>query len=124
MAGGAIGAAARWAVTLVCEWTFGPAFPLGTLLVNVIGSTALGFLLAAMPGEGVAERRTRLLVGTGLLGGLTTFSTWTGDVVRLAESGRSLSTGIHLAGTLSLGLGGFVAGYALGVTARRWWMGT
>ena len=81
----------------------------GTLLVNVAGSALLGVLLgrADVPAWVVA------LVGTGLCGTLTTFSTFGADVVRLLEErtlGRALA---YLGATLVLGLGAAGAGYAL-----------
>jgi CrcB protein len=82
---------------------------LGTLAVNVAGSALLGVLLAvaAVPAWAVA------LVGTGLCGTLTTFSTFGADVVRMLEErvlGRALA---YLAATLALGLGAAAAGYVL-----------
>lgn len=72
-AGGAVGSLARWALTAFVFVTDPAGWPLGTLLVNVLGACALGMLLTALPVSPRAER-ARLLLGTGVLGGFTTYS--------------------------------------------------
>ena len=119
MAGGAVGSLLRWLATLAGGRLAGPAFPLGTVVVNVAGAAALGLLLGALPEETVGQRRLRLLLGTGGLGGLTTFSTWSGEIVLLARGGAGLAAAAHLAGTLALGLAGFLAGLAAGGAIAR-----
>ncbi|MBN1193343.1 MAG: CrcB family protein [Coriobacteriia bacterium] len=72
-AGGALGAALRYAVGQLVPVTVGSRVPWTTLSINVIGSFALGVLMGVLPSAGGAER-WRLFLGVGILGGFTTFS--------------------------------------------------
>jgi len=81
--------------------------PWATLVVNVVGSAVLG----AVARGGLAEWPTALL-GAGLAGGLTTFSTFAVDVVRLARTAGRLAAG-YVALTVVLGVAAAAAGYAL-----------
>jgi fluoride exporter len=100
--GGALGAAARYLLDrAIATHQTGP-FPLGTLVINVSGSTALGLLL----GLAVAHRLPSsvvTLVGTGFLGAYTTFSTFTFETLRLLEDGawRYAAWNVLLSGPLS-----------------------
>jgi len=89
-AGGAIGAALRYAVVLWLGRVAGLGFPWGTLAVNVVGSFAMG-CLAALLLERVAGGWGRLapFLMSGVLGGFTTFSAFSLDVLVLVERGRA-----------------------------------
>ncbi len=112
--GGTLGTLSRYGVS---EIPFDGLFPLATFIVNVVGSFALGVLLAL-----VLTRRAeslRLLLGTGFLGGFTTYSA-------LAVETDSLLRGDHVAlgiayaiGTVLAGLAAALAGVAVGSRARR-----
>lgn len=107
-AGAAVGALARWAVSLAEQ---GSTLPWVTLTVNVVGA----FLLAALPVVPAVRRsrRAALALGPGLLGGFTTVSAWAGQVTGLTMEGRELLAGLHLATTL----GGALLAARLG---RHW----
>jgi len=112
-AGGAIGAVARYlAVTAIGAWT-GAAFPWGTLTVNVAGSLAMGLLagLAAQVWQPTAELRAFLMVG--VLGGFTTFSSFSLDVAALAERGQYAAAGAYVAASVILSVAALVAGLAI-----------
>jgi CrcB protein len=79
MVGGAFGTAARYLVGRGAVAAFGPIFPYGTLAVNVIGGFA--GMLARIGGN----ENTRLLLGVGVLGGFTTFSSFSLEVVTMVE---------------------------------------
>ena len=100
---GGVGAVARFLLDGAVTARAGAAFPWGTLAVNLSGAFALGLLV------GVADDTYRLL-GTGLLGAYTTFSTWMLESHRLGEDGR-----------LRLGALNFVLSLAAGVAAV--WLG-
>jgi CrcB protein len=100
---GGLGSVARFGIGEVGRRRF-PGFPVGTLVVNASGAFALGFLV----GAGAGGTTTRV-VGTGLLGGYTTFSTWIVDVAILDRRRAA----INLVATLVLGLAGVAAGRAL-----------
>mgnify|MGYP001173063732 FL=1 len=110
--GGAAGAVSRYLVTLGCQrWT--ENLPVATLIVNVTGCFCLGALLqsAWLPAT------LRLAVGTGLLGGLTTFSTFGHETFRALEKGQwSLAIG-NAAANLILGILAVWAGVVL---VQRW----
>ncbi|HEV2777313.1 MAG TPA: fluoride efflux transporter CrcB [Solirubrobacteraceae bacterium] len=76
-----------------------PVFPLGTLAVNLSGALLLGLLVGTAPGDD-----TLRLVGTGLLGAYTTFSTWMLETARLAAGGRRRAAAANIAVSLALGL--------------------
>jgi fluoride exporter len=82
--GGAAGAVARYGVSAYALRTFGPGFPWGTLIVNVIGGLAMGVLFA-LYGD---KRASMALLGAGVLGGFTTFSAFSLETVRMMETGR------------------------------------
>jgi CrcB protein len=106
--GGMIGAPARYALDRLVQGRIGGAFPWGTLAVNLLGSMILGALLGAGVPPGL-----RMLLGTGVCGAFTTFSTLGYETVRLLEDGSRLEAGLNAVG--SLVLGGVVAAgsYAL-----------
>jgi CrcB protein len=83
--------------------------PLGTLVVNLSGSLLLGLLAGLTPSDDL-----RLLAGTALLGGYTTFSTWMADSVRLGGSGHAATAAANVAGSLAIGFAGVALGHALG----------
>ena len=111
---GAAGAAARYVVDAAAAGTWSRRFPLGTLLVNVVGSAAAGVLVGLVARHGVGDT-ARAVVGTGFLGAFTTFSTFAVDTVRLAGDGTTrvaaLYVGITLVATVALAS----AGYAVAV---------
>jgi CrcB protein len=99
---GALGAAARFRVDALVSARFPSDFPFGTLVVNLSGTVPLGLLV----GAGVPDR-TLLVLGTGFLGGYTTFSTWMVESERLGEGGevRLVLANLFLSLLAGLGLG-------------------
>ncbi|MCE0767488.1 fluoride efflux transporter CrcB [Pseudonocardia kujensis] len=98
-AGGAVGAIARWAVGLGLP-TLPGAFPLGTFLINVVGCAAIGALLVALTELRQAHPLLRPFLATGILGGFTTFSTFSVDSQHLLLGGHLALAVVYLAGTL------------------------
>ncbi len=112
--GGALGAALRYLVGVGSLRLVGDVLP-ATLVVNVLGSAALGYLTAAYL-SGALSPRLALLLGVGLLGGFTTFSSYALEVVRTgAEARLSLSLGLIL-GHNMLAVGGAYVGWRLGTS--------
>lgn len=114
LAGGAIGAPARYLIDLFVQSRHRFALPLGTLGVNALGSFALG-LLASLSAHGELAGWVLTLAGTGFCGALTTFSTFSFETLRLVESGRAWAA----AGNVALSLGAGLAAVCLG-----WWLGS
>lgn len=112
---GALGAVARYGVG---EWTarwWWRRFPLATLMINVSGAFALGLLLAAggtHGGSSVTHWRT--ILGTGFLGGYTTFSTLSYETQGLARRGYLHHAWLNVAGTLCAGITAAALGIAIG----------
>lgn len=97
-AGGSVGAVLRFLVSGWCQRDT-VAFPVGTLVVNVVGCFLMG-LLATLVTESVLDRAgVRPLVLIGLLGALTTFSTFSFETLRLLESRQYLLAGANVIGT-------------------------
>ena len=88
--GGAFGSALRYVVALVAVSWLGPAFPWGTLAVNLAGSFAIGLVQQLAVESLVLSESTRLLISTGVLGGLTTYSSFSYESIRLMEGGAWL----------------------------------
>lgn len=85
--GGAIGASARHGLGLAMLRFFGPGFPIGTLLANIIGGLLMGLLMGWLVRETPADANTiRLFAGVGVLGGFTTFSAFSLDAMRMLET--------------------------------------
>ena len=113
---GGTGALLRYEVELRVRRRLGPAFPYGTLLINISGSFVLGLLTGLAEHHGV---RTAVVtvVGTGLIGAYTTFSTFAVDSVGLLQRGRMRAAAVNVSASVVLGLGaaglGLVVGHAL-----------
>ena len=124
--GGAIGAVLRYQLGRgMTGWLGAPivgAFPFATLAANAIGSLLMGVLagwLARHGGEGgVAPDQLRLLLGVGLLGGFTTFSAFSLDVLYLIERGRNAAALGYVSASVLLS----VLGLYMGLTLARVWM--
>jgi len=86
--GGAIGASLRHLSGQALLRWFGPAFPWGTLFVNVVGSLAMGLLIGWLARRTGTSAEIRLFLATGLLGGFTTFSAFSLDVAVMWERGQ------------------------------------
>ncbi|WP_069464564.1 fluoride efflux transporter FluC [Actinacidiphila rubida] len=97
--GGAIGACARYGIAL--GWPTAPdAFPWTTLVVNAVGCAVIGVFMVVITDVWAAQRLVRPFFGTGVLGGFTTFSTYTTDVQRLADGGHPRTALAYLALTV------------------------
>src|SRR5205085_12150282 len=88
-----------WVASIFANW-LGLAFPYGTLFINISGSFVLGFVLTFIGNRLVADPGLRLLLGTGFLGGYTTFSTFSYDTVVLLERGDLLPAAVNSVASL------------------------
>lgn len=103
--GAGTGALLRWLLGARLNPLF-PTLPLGTLAANLLGGLLIGLAIAWFSRNPGVPPEVRLLVITGFLGGLTTFSTFSAEVVTLLTRGEYLwgllTAGAHLAGSLAL----------------------
>jgi CrcB protein len=104
-AGASIGALLRWLLALTLNPLL-PALPLGTLAANLVGGYGIGLVMGWLGLHPELPLQLRLFLVTGLLGGLTTFSTFSAEVVNHLQDGRlawALAVaGAHLAGSLTM----------------------
>ena len=110
--GGALGAALRYGAGLWAAKIFGAGFPIATLGVNIFGGFAMGLLVGCVP---LGDRNAHLFWGVGLLGGFTTFSAFSIELVRLMEQGDA---GLALGYALASVVAATIACYAGLVLAR------
>jgi fluoride exporter len=103
LAGGMIGAPARYLTDRLVQARHDSVFPWGTFAVNMAGSFVLGFLLGAQRHLGLPPVLFALL-GTGFCGGLTTFSTFGYETLRLLEDGAIGEAGVNVIGSLAVGV--------------------
>jgi fluoride exporter len=112
--GGALGTIARYLTSLVAIRWFGPEFPFGTLIVNVSGAFIIGLVQELGTETAVVSDNTRLFVTTGVMGGLTTYSTFSYETIRLMEANAWAQAWINVVVTTTICLGlcllGIVAG--------------
>lgn len=95
--GAALGAWGRWGLSIVLNALF-PLLPLGTLVANLVGVYLMGMSMGLMALGGLLSPELRLLVTTGFLGGLTTFSTFSAESVTLMTRGEYGWASLHLLG--------------------------
>jgi CrcB protein len=100
--GGFVGAILRYSANLAVAGRMG-AFPLGTLLVNVIGCFSMGALAAWLEGENDLSDNARLALGVGLIGALTTFSTFGVETMDLMRGGAMKLAFLNVAANLAVG---------------------
>lgn len=113
VAGGAgVGAMARWTLGLALDACF-PSIPLGTLVANVIGGCLIGIVIGMLDQFQTLPLEWRLAITTGFLGGLTTFSTFTGETLNLLLKQQwgwaTAMVVVHVAGSLIAAVLGFAA---------------
>ncbi|MFD7014772.1 fluoride efflux transporter CrcB [Streptomyces sp. NPDC059161] len=115
MAGAAVGAPLRYLTDLTVQKKHDTVFPWGTFTVNVVGCLVLGLLTGAVT-AGAANSQAQLLIGTGLCGALSTYSTFSYETLRLAEDGAKLYAAANVVVSVVAGLGAVFTGVALAET--------
>jgi CrcB protein len=112
MAGAMVGAPLRYLTDRTVQAKHDTVFPWGTLTVNVVGSLVLGLVTGAVA-AGAASSQLQLLLGTGLCGALTTYSTFSYETLRLAQEGARFFAAANVVAGVVAGLGAAFMGVAL-----------
>ncbi|MDQ0954656.1 CrcB protein [Streptomyces phaeochromogenes] len=110
--GGMVGAPLRYLTDRAVQSRHDTVFPWGTFTVNVVGCLILGTLTGAAV-AGAASSHLQLLLGTGLCGALTTYSTFSYETLRLTEGGARLYAAANVIASVTVGLGAAFAGVSV-----------
>lgn len=117
--GGAIGTGLRYVTSgLAARW-LGADFPYGTLIVNIVGSFLIGLIQQVGTTSLLIPDTTRLFLTVGIMGGLTTYSSFSYETIRLAQMGAWGQAWINVLVTTAVCLGVCF----LGIAAGRWFVG-
>jgi fluoride exporter len=108
--GGGVGAALRHGVNVAAARLLGTAFPYATTIENVSGSLLMGLLAGYFAFRGGISQHWQLFLTTGILGGYTTFSTFSLDAALLYERGALGLAALHILLSVLLSIGGLFAG--------------
>jgi CrcB protein len=114
--GGGMGSAARYLVGVWAASEFGSAFPWGTLTVNFVGSFMIGLIATLADDVGAIGPQTRAFLVIGVLGGFTTFSSFSLDTFRLVEQGEPLLALANVFASLMFAAIAVTAGVLVGRT--------
>lgn len=109
IAGAMVGAPMRYLTDRAVQSRHDTVFPWGTFTVNVVGCFVLGLVTGSAAGP---SAHVQLLLGTGLCGALTTYSTFSYETLRLAEDGAGFFAAANVVGSIVAGLGAAFAGTA------------
>ncbi|MCU0453900.1 MAG: fluoride efflux transporter CrcB [Bacteroidetes bacterium] len=112
--GGGIGAALRYWVSGIAPRYFGTGFPYGILFVNVAGCLFIGLFMTWFEGRFLVSPALRTFLVIGILGGFTTFSTFSYETIYLVRDAEYLLAALYVSASVVLGLGATVAGGWLG----------
>ena len=104
--GGCIGAVIRYLVTIQSTKMINSDFPLGTLIVNVVGGFLIGMIVELSMSTDMISPNLKLFLTTGIMGGLTTFSTFSLETINLISDGRYLLGTANVFLNVFLSLGG------------------
>ena len=112
--GGALGSGMRHLVNLAALRLFGPAFPWGTLAVNIAGSFIMGLFVELLARRFGGSAELRLFIATGILGDFTTFSAFSLDVAVLYERGAVAQAAFYVAASIVVAVLALFLGMWLG----------
>jgi fluoride exporter len=111
--GGAMGAVARHVANTAISRHMEGTFPWGIFCVNVLGCFAMGLVTAALIRLPLGGDAPRLFLATGVLGGFTTFSAFSVDVMRLLQMGQPSMAAVYIIASVSLSIAAAFFGFAL-----------
>jgi len=112
--GGGLGAVARYLLQGIVYRFSGTEFPYGTLIVNILGCFTIGLLMSSMEERFLATPTLRLFLTIGILGGFTTFSSFSYETMALLREGNFLAGGVNVLSSVVVCLGATWLGLGLG----------
>ncbi len=112
--GGGIGAATRYSLSNVVHRFIGSSFPYGTLTVNILGCLLIGVLMTMFEERFLVNPSQRIFLTIGILGGFTTFSTFSYETIMMLKDSEFLYAGLNIIGSVALCLGATHLGMILG----------
>jgi CrcB protein len=112
-AGGAVGSGLRYLIALGATRFFGGGYPHGTMIANVVGCFLMGIVAYLGLRSSALPEHWRLGIGTGLLGGFTTFSTFSFETLSMARTGNYTQAALYAGLTLALCLAAVTLGFLL-----------
>ncbi|MEO7041716.1 MAG: fluoride efflux transporter CrcB [Gemmatimonadaceae bacterium] len=115
--GSALGGVSRYVVGAAIQQRVGFAFPMGTLLINIVGSFLIGFILRLALGGTQMSPETRIFLTTGFCGGFTTFSTFSYETAALIEVGQYRRAATYVILSVVVSVIATFAGFALAQSA-------
>jgi len=120
-AGSALGGAGRYFISTLIARHFGETFPLGTMTVNIVGSLIIGLFatLSDPGGRLLLSGDLRLAIMIGVLGGFTTFSSFSLQTLNLLRDGQGLLATVNIVASVVLCLVGVWLGHAAGIVLNR-----
>ena len=110
--GGGIGAALRHGINIAGARALGTGFPYGTIIINIVGSLAMGLIAEYFALKGALPQHLRLFLTTGILGGFTTFSAFSLEAA-LYERGQLAGAAVYVIGSVTLAIAAVFAGLAI-----------
>jgi CrcB protein len=116
--GAGLGGVLRYAISQWVQLRAGAEFPYGTLLVNVTGSLVITFVYATLEGTPAAPE-WRAFLGIGVIGGYTTFSTFSYETVRLLQDGDWGRAALYATASVALSLAAAIGGFGLASALLR-----
>ena len=111
--GGAIGSGARYLTALWAASAMGPAFPFGTLIVNLLGSFLIAFIMHIGSATEMLSPELRVMLTTGVMGGFTTYSTFSYETMRYLQDGTWALALLNVAVTTVVCLAACFLGWGL-----------
>jgi len=112
--GGALGSVARYGTGVLVGTVWRQSFPLGTMLINIVGSLAMGLLVGYLARTTPAwQNDARLFVAVGVLGGFTTFSSFSLDTISMIERGETAQAILYVVVSVGAGLAALLGALVL-----------
>lgn len=108
--GGGLGSVARYGTVIAAARVLGHSFPFGTLIVNVVGSLLMGVVFEVLQQKMQAAPEMRGLLLIGFLGGFTTFSAFSFDVLKLADQGEYMMAAVYAVLSVALSIAAVFSG--------------